>query len=252
MKKVWLFLFLAVAALLFPPTVWGQGPGPEVDTGTTAWMLTSTALVLLMIPGWPCFYGGLVRTKNVLGTMMHCFAAMAIVGVLWVGCGYSLSFGPNVLWGWFGWDSRYLFLRGIDDTVMEAGIPEYVFAMFQGKFAIIAPALIAGAFAERVRFKGYCLFITLWRPDRLQPALPLGVGRGWLPIQPRCQRSHRLCGAARSSISPPASALWWWSSIWVSVEAIRNRPCIPATWSSPWWARACCGWAGSDSTQAVR
>ena len=162
MKKVWLFLFLAVAALLFPPTVWGQGPGPEVDTGTTAWMLTSTALVLLMIPGLAMFYGGLVRTKNVLGTMMHCFAAMAIVGVLWVGCGYSLSFGPNVLWGWFGWDSRYLFLRGIDDTVMEAGIPEYVFAMFQGKFAIIAPALIAGAFAERVRFKGYCLFITLW------------------------------------------------------------------------------------------
>ena len=162
MKKVWLFLFLAVAALLFPPTVWGQGPGPEVDTGTTAWMLTSTALVLLMIPGLAMFYGGLVRTKNVLGTMMHCFAAMAIVGVLWVGCGYSLSFGPNVLWGWFGWDSRYLFLRGIDDTIMEAGIPEYVFAMFQGKFAIIAPALIAGAFAERVRFKGYCLFITLW------------------------------------------------------------------------------------------
>ena len=125
-------------------------------------MLTSTALVLLMIPGLAMFYGGLVRTKNVLGTMMHCFAAMAIVGVLWVVCGYSMSFGSNVLGGWFGWDSRYLFLRGIDDTIMEEGIPEYVFAMFQGKFAIITPALIAGAFAERVRFSGYCLFITLW------------------------------------------------------------------------------------------
>ena len=161
MKRVWVgaFLFLTVPVLL-PPTVWGQGP--EVDTGTTAWMLTSTALVLLMIPGLAMFYGGLVRTKNVLGTMMHCFAAMAIVGVLWVVCGYSMSFGSNVLGGWFGWDSRYLFLRGIDDTIMEEGIPEYVFAMFQGKFAIITPALIAGAFAERVRFRGYCLFITLW------------------------------------------------------------------------------------------
>ena len=161
MKRVWVwvFLFFTVPVLL-PPTVWGQGS--EVDTGTTAWMLTSTALVLLMIPGLAMFYGGLVRTKNVLGTMMHCFAAMAIVGVLWVGCGYSMSFGSNVLGGWFGWDSRYVFLRGIDDTIMEARIPEYVFAMFQGKFAIITPALIAGAFAERVRFRGYCLFITLW------------------------------------------------------------------------------------------
>ena len=98
MKRVWVwvFLFFTVPVVL-PPTVWGQGP--EVDTGTTAWMLTSTALVLLMIPGLAMFYGGLVRTKNVLGTMMHCFAAMAIVGVLWVVCGYSMSFGPNVLGG---------------------------------------------------------------------------------------------------------------------------------------------------------
>ena len=132
------------------------------DSGTTAWMLTSTALVLLMIPGLAMFYGGLVRTKNVLGTMMHSFAAMAIIGVLWAVCGYALSFGKNILGGWIGWDPNLLFLKGIDDTIMDAGIPELVFAMFQGKFAIITPALIAGAFAERVRFRGYCLFITLW------------------------------------------------------------------------------------------
>jgi len=135
---------------------------PEIDSGATAWMLTSTALVLLMIPGLAMFYGGLVRTKNVLGTMMHSFAAMGIMTVLWVVCGYSMAFGPNVLGGWFGWSSDYFMLSGIDESIMSGGIPEYVFSMFQAKFAIITPALIAGAFAERVSFKGYCFFIALW------------------------------------------------------------------------------------------
>ncbi len=134
----------------------------KVDTGTTSWMLTSTALVLLMVPGLALFYGGLVRTKNVLATMMHSFAAMAIVGVLWVVCGYALAFGPSVLGGWIGWNPSLLFLNGIENTIMSSGVPEYVFAMFQGKFAIITPALIAGAFAERVKFKGYCIYIALW------------------------------------------------------------------------------------------
>jgi ammonium transporter, Amt family len=134
------------------------------DSGATAWMLTSTALVLLMVPGLAMFYGGLVRTKNVLGTMMHSFTAMGIMTVLWVVCGYSMAFGPNVaaLGGWCGWSADYFLLSGIDTSIMAAGIPEYVFSMFQAKFAIIAPALIAGAFAERVSFKGYCFFIALW------------------------------------------------------------------------------------------
>lgn len=133
-----------------------------VDTGITAWMLTSTALVLLMVPGLALFYGGLVRTKNVLGTMMHSFGAMAVIGVLWAVCGYALSFGPNALGGWIGWSPGHLFLRDLDTSIMNGSIPEYVFAMFQGKFAIITPALISGAIAERVRFRGYCLFIALW------------------------------------------------------------------------------------------
>lgn len=133
-----------------------------IDTGVTAWMLTSTALVLLMIPGLAMFYGGLVRTKNVLGTMMHSFVAMGIMAVLWVIVGYSMSFGPSVLGGWFGWSNDYFFLKGIDESITSAGVPEYVFSMFQGKFAIITPALIAGAFAERVSFKGYVIFIALW------------------------------------------------------------------------------------------
>lgn len=136
--------------------------GEAIDTGATAWMLTSTALVLLMIPGLAMFYGGLVRSKNVLGTIMHSFAAMGIISVLWVIIGYSMCFGPNVLGGWFGWNNDYFFLKGIDESIINAHIPEYVFSMFQGKFAIITPALIAGAFAERVSFKAYCLFIVLW------------------------------------------------------------------------------------------
>ncbi len=136
--------------------------GTEIDTGATAWMLTSTALVLLMIPGLAMFYGGLVRSKNVLGTIMHSFVAMGIISVLWVVAGYAMSFGSNILGGLFGWNKDYFFLKGIDNVILSAGIPEYVFSMFQGKFAIITPALIAGAFAERVSFKAYCFFIALW------------------------------------------------------------------------------------------
>ena len=136
--------------------------GTPIDSGATAWMLTSTALVLLMVPGLAMFYGGLVRSKNVLGTIMHSFVAMGIISVLWVIVGYSMCFGGNILGGWVGWNKDYFFLKGIDTKIMDAGIPEYVFSMFQGKFAIITPALIAGAFAERVNFKAYCFFIAVW------------------------------------------------------------------------------------------
>jgi Amt family ammonium transporter len=149
------FMFISIAGL-------HASDGVKIDSGATAWMLTSTALVLLMIPGLAMFYGGLVRSKNVLGTIMHSFVAMGIISVLWVIVGYSMCFGGNILGGWFGWSKDYFFLKGIDTKIMDAGIPEYVFSMFQGKFAIITPAIIAGAFAERVNFKAYCFFIAIW------------------------------------------------------------------------------------------
>jgi Amt family ammonium transporter len=155
------YLLTALILLFINPVMFASA-GTPIDSGATAWMLTSTALVLLMIPGLAMFYGGLVRTKNVLGTIMHSFVAMGIISVLWVIIGYSMCFGGNVLGGLFGWNKDYLFLKGIDTNIMDAGIPEYVFSMFQGKFAIITPALIAGAFAERVSFKSYCFFIALW------------------------------------------------------------------------------------------
>ncbi len=136
---------------------------PAVDTGTTAWMLTSVCLVMLMVPGLALFYGGLTRTKNVLGTMMHSFIAMALIGVSWAVVGYAIAFG-NTFHGLFGWNSDFFCLKNIDTPEHEMldSIPHFVFIMFQGKFAIIAPALIAGAFAERVKFSSYCVFILLW------------------------------------------------------------------------------------------
>lgn len=158
-------LGLALFGLAFQPDLAFAQDAPAIDSGATAWMLTSTSLVLLMTPGLAMFYGGLVRTRNVIGTMMHAFAAMAIVGVLWAVCGYAMAFGPNVMGGWFGWDSNLVLLGGLEGSVVgtaPALVPEYVFAMFQGKFAIITPALIAGALAERVRFLGFCVFVALW------------------------------------------------------------------------------------------
>jgi len=171
-KRVALAALAVIAltpALCLAQTSAGQtGAEPPVDTGTTAWMLTSTALVLLMVPGLAMFYGGLVRTKNVIGTMMHAFVAMAIIGVVWAVVGYALCFGATI-GGFIGWDEAKFMLMGIDSKSyhidvngQEMAIPEVVFAMFQGKFAIITPALIAGAFAERVKFRGYCVFILLW------------------------------------------------------------------------------------------
>jgi Amt family ammonium transporter len=158
-KKRTLLITIVIMLIFTGTTLASDGNG--VDTGITAWMLTSTALVLLMVPGLAMFYGGLVRTKNVLGTMMHSFAAMGIMTVLWIIFGYGMCFGQNALGGWFGWSSDLLFLKGID-TEVNNGVPDYVFSMFQGKFAIITPALIAGAFAERVTFKGYAVFIAMW------------------------------------------------------------------------------------------
>jgi ammonium transporter, Amt family len=164
MKTVLRSSFLLLGILLMSASNLFAAETPPIDSGAAAWMLTSTALVLLMIPGLAMFYGGLVRTKNVLGTMMHSFTAMGIMTVLWVICGYSMAFGSNIeaLGGWFGWNWDYFFLQGIDEVIMTTGIPEYVFSMFQAKFAIITPALIAGAFAERVSYKAYCFFIAAW------------------------------------------------------------------------------------------
>ena len=135
-----------------------------MDTGDTAWVLASSALVLFMTPGLALFYGGMVRAKNILGTMMHSVFAMGIVSILWVLIGYTLAFGDDV--GGLIGNLDFLGFSGVGAEPHPAGlgatIPHSAFALFQMMFAIITPALISGAFAERVKFSGYVVFISLW------------------------------------------------------------------------------------------
>jgi ammonium transporter len=134
------------------------------SSGDIAWMLTSSALVLFMVPGLALFYGGMVRRKNVLATMMQSMVCLAVVGVYWIAIGYCLAFGQTQ-GGWIGWSpDKLLFLAGVkpDEGLAGLNIPIYAHVMFQGMFAIITPALISGAIAERIRFGPYCLFVILW------------------------------------------------------------------------------------------
>jgi Amt family ammonium transporter len=151
---------------------------PTLDTGNTAWILTSTGLVLFMtLPGLALFYGGLVRTKNVLSVLMQCFSIASVVTLLWVAVGYSLSFTPGgALLGGLG----KAFLAGVPRSALTGTIPETVFAMFQLTFAIITPALIIGAFAERVRFGAMLLFSALWSLVVYVPVAHWMWGGGWL------------------------------------------------------------------------
>ncbi len=172
MKKFRLPLLTGLLAAI-PALALAEG-APAFDTGDTAWMLVSSALVLLMIPGLALFYGGMVRAKNVLSTFMHSFIAMGIVGVQWAVIGYSLAFGPDMGNGLLG-DFSKTMLNGLisftDGTPVytifqnvadQGGIPEYVFAMYQCMFAMITVALISGAVAERIKFSAWCLFVLLW------------------------------------------------------------------------------------------
>jgi Amt family ammonium transporter len=140
---------------------------PVFDSGDTAWVLTASALVLMMtLPGLALFYGGLVRAKNVLNVLMQCMLSAGVVGVLWILVGYSLAFGTgNAFWG----DFSKVGLAGVTLDSVTANfatpprnIPEYLFVMFQGMFAIITPALILGAIAERMKFSAWIAFITIW------------------------------------------------------------------------------------------
>ena len=134
----------------------------ELDTGDTAFMLVCAALVLFMTPGLAFFYGGLVRRKNVLSVLMQCFMCMCLMTILWVAVGYSMSFGTSMN-GFIGNPTQYLFFKDVGVDPQEGStIPHMLFAIFQGMFAMITPALIIGAFAERMKFKGFLVFAGLW------------------------------------------------------------------------------------------
>ncbi len=166
--------FLLITLGLFSISVSAEG----LDTGDTAWMLTSTALVLFMtLPGLALFYAGLVRSKNAVSVLMQCFAIACIASIIWVVYGYSLSFSGD---GAFVGDLSAAFLSGIGRDSMSGTIPETVFVMFQMTFAIITPALVVGAFAERMKFSAMCLFSALWLTLVYFPACHMVWGGGLL------------------------------------------------------------------------
>jgi Amt family ammonium transporter len=183
------FLFAMPAGVVYAQVESGQGTQqaaaaqavPGVDTGDTAWLIVATALVMLMTPGLAFFYGGMVGKKNVLGILMQCFTILCLVSVQWVLFGYSLSFGPGKgFWGGFEW----LGLKGVGLVPYvdyAATIPHQLFMAFQMMFAIITPALIIGAFAERMKFSAFVLFTILWATFVYDPVCHWvwGIG-GWL------------------------------------------------------------------------
>ena len=198
-----LILFTLIAALAFGGAAFAQETAapeeaaPEggivaegLDTGDTAWMLVSSALVLMMTaPGLALFYGGLVRKKNILSVMMQCIFLMGLMSVIWVLWGYSLAFGDDKLGGLVGglnkvalagvlpeWDSS----RNMAVYPMQGTIPELLFMVYQGMFFIITPALICGAFAERMKFSAMCVFLALWGTLIYCPLAHWVWGGGWL------------------------------------------------------------------------
>jgi Amt family ammonium transporter len=183
MKKLFYLLFLvglftAGVALAETPT---PAP-PKVDSGDTAWILISSALVMLMTPGLALFYGGMVRAKNVLGTIMQSFIALGVISIQWVLYGYSLAFGPDI--GHVIGSLKWVGLQGVGlDPFPDysATIPHQAFMIFQMMFAVITPALITGAFAERFKFKTYLVFLILWATFVYDPVAHWVWGTGgWI------------------------------------------------------------------------
>jgi len=178
------FLFMMIlllVSLLFHTSIAAAAEPPKLDAANTAWMLTSSALVLFMtLPGLALFYAGLVRSKNVLSVLMQCFAITCMVTLAWVVVAYSIAFGDGgAANAWYGGFAKS-FLSGIEAKTLKGTIPETVFAMFQLTFAIITPALVLGAYAERVKFSGMLLFTLLWLLFVYAPIAHWVWGDGWL------------------------------------------------------------------------
>ena len=168
---------LAVIATLQSTQVFAD----DLNAANTSWILTSTALVLFMtIPGLSLFYGGLVRSKNVLSVLMQCFAITCLASIIWFAFGYSLAFGNGGSMNAYIGNLDNIFLANLTEDSMAGDIPESVFAMFQMTFAIITPALIVGAFAERMRFSAMLLFSGLWLVLVYAPITHWVWGGGWL------------------------------------------------------------------------
>jgi Amt family ammonium transporter len=173
------FLIMTFVLMMSGYAFAGEGAVQEalIDKGDTAWLLMSTALVMLMTPGLAFFYGGMVRRKNVLGTIMHSFIILCLISIVWILWGYSLAFGPTV--GGFIGDLSMFGLKGVGQEA-KGTVPHLLFMMFQGMFAVITPALITGAFAERMKFSAIVVFSVLWVTFVYSPVAHWVWGGGWI------------------------------------------------------------------------
>jgi Amt family ammonium transporter len=179
-KITWWTTMVWLLGLVTAAEVAAQQSEATIDTGDTAWVLTSAALVLFMTPGLAFFYAGMTRAKNVLGTIMHSFFIIGIVSMQWMVLGYTLSFGPDI--GSLIGGLDHLFLAGVgqEPSPFASTIPSLAFMMFQGMFAIITPALITGAYAERIRFGPFVVFTLLWATLVYDPICHWVWGGGWM------------------------------------------------------------------------
>ena len=240
-----------LAATPSPPGAVASAPQPKVDRGDNAWMLTSAALVLMMtIPGLFLFYGGLVRGKNVLGTIMQSFIIVALISIQWVLWGYSLAFGPDVggIVGnldWFG-------LNGVGtgpNADYAATIPHQTFMVYQMMFAVITPALITGAFAERVKFGAFFAFILLWATFIYDPLAHWVWGvKGWMREMGALDFAGGTVVHISSGVSALVAALMFGRRIGYGQEAMppHNLP-FSVIGASLLWV----GWFGFNAGSAL-
>jgi len=203
---------LGLVLAAFPSIAFAEAavPASKLDTGDTAWILVSTALVMLMTPGLALFYAGMVRRKNVLGTLMHSFIAIALISVHWILVGYSLSFGPDVK-GIIG-DLSWAGLQGVGlapNPDYAPTVPHLAFMIYQMMFAVITPALISGAFAERMKFSAYLVFALAWTTVVYDPVAHWVWGTGgWMKQLGVLDFAGGIVVHATSGFSALAAALY--------------------------------------------
>ena len=218
----------------------------EINSGDTSWILTSTALVLFMtLPGLALFYGGLVRSKNVLSVLMQCFTIACLISVCWVVYGYSLAFKGD---GPFIGDLSALFLNGVERDSMSGTLPESVFITFQMTFAIITPALVVGAFAERMKFSAMCLFSIAWFTLVYLPACHMVWGGGYLGSKGVIDFAGGLVVHATCGLGALVAAIYLGTRKGFNVSPLppHNRTMVMIGASMLW-----VGWFGFNAGSAV-
>lgn len=216
-----------------------------INAGDTAWVLVSAALVMLMTPGLAFFYGGMVRRKNILGILMQCFGCLALVSVIWVIYGYSIAFSEgNAFFGGLG----FAFLNGVgQDAFPGYGIPHLAFMMFQGMFAIITPALIIGAFAERMKFSAFIAFTVLWVTLVYAPICHMVWGpNGYILKMGALDFAGGTVVHINAGIAGLVTALFMGKRLGIDKPSLHNVPLVVLGGGLLWF-----GWFGFNAGSAL-